>query len=100
MFSEKISLAEVIIEEGDFEEKMIANEENSPQLQSHDEQVENADVDMDNEEVPVEKILLTPYDKFIAEVLKHCPRLKDMTLESHQISGRTGVFMSQNKICW
>lgn len=95
LFSEKISLAEVIIEEDDFEEDTIPNGEKSPtQLQSHDEQVDNPDVDTDNEEEIMEKTLLTPYDKFIAKVLKHSPRLKDMTLESHQISGKTGVFMS------
>ena len=87
-------MAEVIIEEGDFEEDTV-NEEKSPtQLQSHDEQVDIADVDTDNEEEIMEKTLLTAYDKFIAKVLKHCPRLKDMALESHQISGRTGTFTS------
>ena len=95
LFSERISLAEVLIDEEDFEENII-NEEKSPaQFQNHDEQqVDIAGADTDNEEEIMEKTLLTAYDKFIAKVLEHCPRLKDMALESHQITGRTGAFTS------
>ena len=89
---------------------MTVSEETPPlELQNNDQQEENVifddivnddvalDPDSDSEEETKDKQVFSLYDQFIRKLLKHCPRLKDVTLESHQISGNTGMFASNFK---
>ena len=102
-FLEKLALSEIIIDENDFEEEIIDHDETLERhLESNEEILvehlagDNAVADGQVEEDPdddaeaEEKPILTLYDRLIARLVKHCPLLRDVTLESHFISGGTG----------
>ena len=103
-FLEKLALSEIIIDENDFEKEITDHDETLERHLEINEEIivgdlagENAPADVQVGEDPddaeaEEKPILTLYDKFIARLVKHCPLLKDLTLESHYISGGTGTW--------